>query len=140
MKRVAGFVCLVFVMGCNGSESIELEQTVPVSGIATYEGKPLEGYKVFFSNGDDRTATGLVDYEGHFTLGTNTPGDGAPTGKHRVWLAYEPEVNVEAGKEEEALVLPPSVKIPEKYLNPGTAGLTVEVPEGGLTDHKIELK
>src|SRR5947207_5917383 len=77
------------VAGCGNSSDIE--QTVPVSGIVTYQGRPLEGYQVTFIPEDGhRPAVGVTDAAGKFTLGTNNVGDGAPPGKSKVafvWIA-----------------------------------------------------
>lgn len=142
MWRVLTNACvLACLAGCGGDNDIPFEDTVPVTGIATFQGKPLESYRVYFSNQTNRTASGITGPDGRFTLGTNNQGDGAPVGTHKVWLMYEPNVEVAAGQETpEAAGPPPKVKLPTKYTNPTASGLTVEVPEDGLTDYKLELK
>jgi predicted small lipoprotein YifL len=143
MWRVLIACCvLASLAGCGGGgPDIPLEDTVPVTGTATFQGKPLESYRVYFSNEKNRTASGVTGADGRFVLGTNNQGDGAPVGTHKVWLMYEPNVEVAAGQETpEASGPPPKVKLPAKYSNPTASGLTAEVPAAGLTDYKLDLK
>jgi hypothetical protein len=67
--------------------------------------------------------------------------DGAVVGTHKVGVKWVPTVPGEAGKEDLTKPLPKEpVQLPEKYQNPKTSGIAVEVPPEGLTDYKIELK
>ena len=82
---------------------------------------------------------------GEFTMGTNDAGDGAPPGKHQVAFVWvPPNAAGEAGQEaiiDDPSKLPkPSTKIPAKYGDPETSGVTVEVPPRGLTDLKFDLQ
>lgn len=142
MRREIVLACLTASMlGCGGGTKAVIEETVPVTGIATYQGKPLEDYMVYFSNLSNRTASGIIDAEGRFTLGTNGPGDGAPAGIHKVWFVYSPAVESNAGSEMPDAPQPqPKVKLPAKFSRLEMSGLTVEVPEEGLTDYKLEVK
>jgi len=76
------------------------------------------------------------------TLGTNSPGDGAPIGSHKVSVAFDPEVDtLNAAPAENPSQLPkPSVKVPDKYSSPETSGLTQDVPKAGLKDLKLDLQ
>jgi hypothetical protein len=142
MKRVFFLIpMLTLALGC-GDEAPEgsiVEGIVPVSGTATYQGKPLQDYAIYFSDGKNRPATGMVDAQGHFTLSTNAEGDGAPVGSHKVWLVYSPVVE-ENPEVLDPKIPPPKVKLPAKYTSLEKTDLTVEVPEAGLTDHKLEVK
>ena len=134
---------IVMVMGCDqGPPPI---QTAPVSGIATYQGKPLEEYRVYFfvpGSATQEAATGNVGADGHFTLGVREEGGGAIVGLNEVWLVYDP-VMPEVGPNEPVPMTPPpppKVKIPEKYTSRDTSGITVEVPPEGLENYQLELE
>lgn len=137
--RFIPVVAALSLCGCDG-EGPDAEPTVPVSGVATYQGKPLEGYTIFFGNLSNRAATGGIDADGRFFLGTNAPGDGAPVGLHKIWFSFEPFPQGSAGVPDiNAPRQKPKVEIPRKYLSFRDAGLMVKVPEAGLTDYKLEL-
>src|SRR5689334_12199457 len=86
MFRVVGCGVLLATAGCAGGKF------QPVKGQVVYtDGTPvtgLNGGQVVFrsvgSSGSSLTATGPIDAEGRFTLGTDAPGDGAVVGKHQV--------------------------------------------------------
>jgi hypothetical protein len=130
---------------CGGGREpkYEAEPTVPVSGTITYQGKPLDFYRVYFTPGEGRRhGSGVTDANGKFVLGTNYIDDGGPEGLCKVSAVYVgPPMNVEPGKEGPENQVPPAkVKIPAKFYSPETSDVTQEVPAGGLTDVKIELK
>jgi hypothetical protein len=136
----AGLV-LVFA-GCGSSG--DREKVVPVSGVVTYQGKPLEGYRVTFMPTDGRRpAIGLTDAEGKFALGTNEVGDGAVVGTHKVAFVWAPPVIGEPGQEtvtDNPANLPkPKTRIPDKYTDPEKSGITQEVPSRGISDLRFEL-
>jgi hypothetical protein len=87
---------------------------------------------------------GVTDAEGKFKLGTNDKDDGAPPGTHKVAIMWVPPQSDNPGQEtiidDPALLPKPKVKIPAKYGNPETSGLTQEIPEDGKTDIKIDLQ
>lgn len=139
---------VVFAAGCSRRPGpvAEIEKVVPVEGILTFQGKPLEGYQVTFIPVDGRRpATGVTDASGKFVLGTNRTGDGAPPGKHKVAVVWAgPTSAGEPGAEtviDNPAKLPkPTVQIPSKYAKADSSGLTQEVPPGGIKDLKIDLK
>jgi len=127
-------------MGCSQSPTGEIEPTVPVAGIVTYQGRPLEDYHVTFFPEKGRPAAGRTDATGQFRLGTNQPGDGAVVGKHIATFVYVGPPSTETpGKEEFKPPPPPKVVIPPKYGDPKTSGVIQEVPDGGNTSLLIEL-
>lgn len=135
------------VAGCDSSDQgTVIEKVVPAEGTLTYQGRPLEGYQVTLLPTDGRRpAAGISDAQGHFRLGTNTEGDGAPPGKHPaaiVWIPPRPagEPGQEAIIDNPALLPKPKVKIPEKYGDPKTSGLEIEIPPRGTKELKIDLK
>uniref|UniRef100_A0A7C4LM64 Carboxypeptidase regulatory-like domain-containing protein n=1 Tax=Schlesneria paludicola TaxID=360056 RepID=A0A7C4LM64_9PLAN len=122
----------------------EVLSTVPVSGTLTYQGQPLESYRVtLYPEHGDRASSGLTDAEGKFTLGTNREGDGAPPGRYRVVIAYSPppsgDTTLDLPIEDPSQLPQPKIKIPSKYSSPEKSGLTQEVPRDGLKNWKLDL-
>lgn len=140
---VWGISAVLIAAGCGDSEIIPIE-TAPVTGTATYKGKPLENYRIFFYASGDRAqepATGRIDADGRFSLSVREADDGAIVGKNEIWFAYDPPLPEQVpGMEVPFDIPPPSVKLPEKYLDREQSELTVEVPTEGLRDYKIELQ
>lgn len=149
MRTIEWVTVLCLVTGLTGCGSNEvkptLEKVVPVSGTLTYLGKPLEHHQVSFVPTDGRrAAVGITDAEGKFTLGTNDLADGAPPGKHKVSVTFappSPDDSATGSPIDDPELLPkPKVAIPAKYGNPETSEIVQEVPSGGLTDVKLDLK
>lgn len=144
--RWSWMLCVVAVSGCGGGLNTgDIEAVVPVSGTLTYQGKPLENYQVIFMPSDGRrVATGVADAQGKFTMGTNEAGDGAPPGPCKVAIQFAPPDTSVPGNEmiiDDPSKLPkPKVRIPPKYADPETSGLSQDIPSSGLEDLKIELK
>lgn len=144
IRRLAHFLLWSLIAGCGGSSG-PVAETVPVvtaAGTLTFQGKPLEHYQVMLFPQDGRPAAGMVDAAGKFVLGTNEPGDGAPAGSHRLAVTWvgPPSTDPGQGIMEFTPPPPPKIKIPDKYTNPETSGITVEVPESGSDAIVIELK
>ena len=58
---------------------------LPVKGKVTYKGQPVaKGTIRFEPDGYGRPATGRLQSDGSFVLGTNKEGDGVVAGAHRV--------------------------------------------------------
>ncbi|MEK6262055.1 MAG: hypothetical protein AABP62_25945 [Planctomycetota bacterium] len=145
-SRKAWLLLFVALAGCGGSKSgPEILKTVSVNGTVTYQNQPLESFQVVFTptNGR-RPSMGRTDASGKFALGTNTPGDGATVGSHKVSVAFDPVSEVDSARamppETPADMPKPKVNVPAKFTNPETSETTVEVPAGGLKDYKLELK
>lgn len=135
---------LLSVVGCGDSERGIPDKTVNAEGVLTFQGKPLEDFMVtFHPSGTQRPATGKTDATGRFKLGTNNVGDGAVSGSHKVTAVYvapSPGSNQEAGKEEPTDPPPAKVQIPKKYFTLEATDLTIEIPAGGSSDLKVDLK
>ena len=143
-------LCCCGLLGCGGGGST-LEGTVPVSGIVTQSGAPLEGAAVTFApTGGGRAASGLTDASGEFTMTTLDPGDGAFPGDYQVAITKK-EMSGKEYTEDEANAYynqhqrqPPAPEmknlIDEKYSQAGTSGLTATVPEDGISDLKYEVE
>ncbi|WP_435007166.1 hypothetical protein P12x_004532 [Tundrisphaera lichenicola] len=148
---------LIALLGCSDDG---LDKRYPVSGMVTYQGKPLESGSVTFlpEEGGGRGATGEIT-NGAYSLTTQNPGDGAFPGKYAVTVTSQ-EVDFSAAdadskkKSEKAKVEVSAIpdqasvakayktaksNIPQKYAQISSSGLTFEVkPETNKYD--IELK
>jgi len=127
---VLAFCCA----GCGRRE--DLPQVAPVSGSVTYNGKPVaSGTVTFHPAGGGRPASGQLDADGRFELSTFDRGDGAVLGKHRVTVvAYDASTDPSIAPDSADVYA-----VPEKYTEPETTPLEVEVTEGGNT-MDLELK
>src|SRR5262249_24487766 len=135
------------IAGCSGTVDGR-PKVVPVSGRVLFNGQPLEGAHVTFTNpAAKRSAYGQTDSDGRFTLTTFERNDGAVPGKQQVsvtkvkWTKqHDPNVdrttitNPKAGAPERRWV------IPERYGDVATSGLTAEVMDDGKNDLIVELK
>ena len=142
MRFVLLLVCFsVFFVGC-GPTIIPIV-TAPVEGKATFQGKPLKNYRVFFYCEKDAAhepSTGLVQEDGTFTLTVRKPGDGAIVGTNRVWLTYDPPLPEEIpGMESGAAPPKATVDLPTKFNSADTAQITVEVRKEGLRGYVLNL-
>jgi hypothetical protein len=137
-----GVVCLLLAVGLIGqgcSDGSNLERTVSARGVLTHKGQPLSYYAITLQPAEGhRGAAGETDAQGHFVLGTNSTGDGAPPGKHRVGIAYLGPPGSRPDGQNNFEAPQPKVKLAAKYSSPETSGLTVEVPPTGSNDLKIE--
>ena len=146
------------IAGCTPKNSLD---TVPITGIVTLDGSPVDGANVVFapSGGGGQAATGITGADGRYKLTTLDPNDGALPGKYIVMiskteapptasdLAVKPGMTPEeatkaaydardaAGKANE-----PAYKelLPAKY-NSGAGGLEADVTKGGKTEFNFEL-
>lgn len=131
---MALLACLLAAAGCSGSGPA----LARVSGTVSFEGKALAGATVCFvpdgSKGSlGRMAMGSTGADGRFSLQSFRPGDGAVIGFHRVSIAaMEHEQEAALPSADEIPKPPPPLKsrIPSRYNDPITSGLTAEVKAG----------
>jgi hypothetical protein len=157
--------CLValgalFCAGCTGDDG---PPTVPVTGIVTLNGTPVEGVTVTFipaSEGAGESAVGVTDASGKYSLATRKKDDGAVVGKYKVTMAkYQggaPAAAADASKvhadydisdeyapgydEKAASDAPPAQNLlPPQYANADQSGFTAEVV-AGENKHDFDLK
>lgn len=125
-------VGVALLVGCGSSKYS------PVSGQLVFpDGTPvtgLEGGTVVFEttspDGQLVSASGPIDAQGKFTLGTEAVSDGALPGKHRV-LITPPAVSGD---------VPPPPVIDPKYGAFETSGLEVEVTAGKNESVKLTVE
>lgn len=117
-----GLILLVMA-GCSSSE----EKTYEVRGLVRYtDGKLLREGSVEFERMNAKkpiTATGRIQPDGTFELGTFGLTDGAVAGQHRVVVIAGQN---EASRHERPWLLP-SIKLHPKYRDFKTSGLQFEV-------------
>ncbi|MEY4188395.1 MAG: hypothetical protein RIT02_3429 [Planctomycetota bacterium] len=144
IHKLALALSAVLISGCGGqySPQAEIFKTVSASGVLTFRGKPLAGFIVtLHPAGDQRTASGTTDADGRFTLGTNAHGDGAVAGNHKVSVIWQPPEDDGLGStvEDPKKMPKPPLDIPAKYASPETSEITLEIPESGSSDLKLDL-
>lgn len=97
-----------------------------VKGKVELDGKPLQSGSVTTSVESGRGALGSIT-NGQFELSTYGTNDGAILGKHQV------AVTAREKGEEGPEAKPGKLLVPERYTNPQTSGLTIEVKDGENT-------
>lgn len=131
---------LVALSGCKGPK---IKGLVPVRGIVTYNGEPLEGAAVCFTPKEfqtgDRLATGKTDANGAFEL--RTIGElGILPGEYVVVLikneAIPSKQPPRAGRP-----APQTIKslLPKRYGDPKTTDLNVAVENNGIRDLRLDI-
>ncbi len=105
-RVLASIVCVlaslvVVLTGCGSAGDFP---TAPVSGKVTHNGEPVQGGSITFApvaTGSElevgQPASGAVQQDGTFVLGTQTENDGAVVGRHRVLYSPPPVAPVEGG-------------------------------------------
>jgi hypothetical protein len=132
-------VALVSTPGCGATAA----KVVPVSGVVTFDGKPLANATVLFSpvakageiNAGDGSA-GKTNEQGEYTLTTSRGVPGAQVGKHRVSIS----VLSQAGSSDQrppAGGWPAPIKVPARYNT--ESQLTFDVPAAGTTAANFDL-
>jgi hypothetical protein len=125
----AGIVFCCCALGCSSKPSDHLA-VHPVQGKVLFDGKPIAGALVVLHPQDAGPAQAVrpVAYtkdDGSFAVATYDAGDGAPSGKYVAtveWLVRP------KGTEDEQIVVPN--KLPQRYGNPQSSRLAVEVIAG----------
>lgn len=124
---LAGLALLATCAGCGQSGPA----TAPVKGKVTLDGQPLKTGRVITLPEAGRGANSLIAADGTFELSTFGERDGATLGKHKIGVvAYEATGSGPESGNGRSLV-------PERYNNPETSNLTIDVKAGG--DNFAEL-
>lgn len=146
--RSLTLLLVLSLVGCSGGpeENPNWPKRYPTSGTVSYQGKPVEGAEVTFTNqAGTSTGVGKTDSSGKFHLTTYTEKDGVVAGTQVVSIRRvdvidktPKDVDVSAG----GVAVPPEIKwiIPEKYSIPAKSGLTADVKETGSNDFNFDLK
>lgn len=104
---LAGFLVAICSVGCSDSS----RRTYPVRGIVRFpDGKILRDGSVEFEiigRETPVTATGVIEPDGSFVLGTYELDDGALAGKHRVVVISDYDIG--SGAERPGFIPPPTL-------------------------------
>jgi hypothetical protein len=114
----------------------KLEKTLPVRGTAYLDGSPLVGAQVTFVAEGEKVkrrfrGDALTEADGSFTASTYRPFDGLPAGRYAVTVVQRRPLFTPEGA-------PGPNRLPPRYADVKTSGLTVEVKEG-MAEVKLEL-
>jgi len=144
VAAVASFV----LAGCGGED---YPSTVPVTGVVNYQGKALEGATVTLAPTDQkgRSASGITDAEGKFSVktfyGADHNPEGALPGDYLISVNKVQTVTPPAGMtqwEEQAWFTkqgPPKSFVPAQYTSPERSGLKVTVGKTSPEPLKLDL-
>lgn len=148
---VAGMLLLA---GCGGDEGGDLPATVDASGVVLLDGKAVQGASVVFIPVDpgQYPAFSSTDRNGNFDLKAFEAKGGAVPGKYQVQVSKTVEITedgtpklVDLGPDAAHAEQDPNPKaswenmLPPKYASAATSQITVDIPETGRSDIKIEL-
>lgn len=129
---------LMLCTGCFGQKGLE---TAPVTGVVTYNGKPLPYGRVSFRPQAGSPATGDIQSDGSFSLSTYGNGDGAIVGTHQVSItATEADAGNMAETAANTEMVVPKSLIPKKYTSFSTSEIIAEVVASGENKFTLELK
>jgi hypothetical protein len=155
MKSISGIACLTLiafvVVGCG--KGPKRPDVARVSGVVKFDGKPVEGATITFSNNKSpRIATGMTDASGTYQLTTFSTNDGAIPGEHVVTIskfdqpagtATSPEDYAKMMQGKKGNVAPPGKakgSLPAEYADPGKSGLKRTVVLGESNTFDFDLK
>jgi hypothetical protein len=116
------FLFCIATCGCNRGPD-----TAVVKGVVRLDGKPLTYGTVRFTPKAGRSATGFIESDGSFTLGTFTKTDGAIVGLSRVAVAtfkHSGPPNYDSDRPVR------TSEVPMFYTSPDSSGLTFDVKPG----------
>jgi hypothetical protein len=122
--------------GCGPAESHP--ETVPVQGKVTYKGQPVPRGTVTFQPDAGPPATGEIQADGSYRLGTFGAGDGAILGHHRVMIIANTADPTKIPGSSPGYVAPRDL-VPKTYGQIDTSGLAVDVAKDKTT-YDFDLK
>ena len=147
---VAGVALLA---GCGGGDA-NLPDTVDAAGVVTLDGQPLDNASIVLAPveaGEGKyPAYGSSDEDGGFELKAFEAKDGAVPGSYKVRVVRSIPVTaggdpIDLGEDSEHASegddsdIDYKNDLPEPYADFNNSGLTLEIPEDGSSDLKIEL-
>ena len=141
-RSLWGSLLVVLQMaGCNwGSTS----DTIPVSGVVTLDGQPVEGATVSFHAIEEGkpSAYGRTKADGSFLLQTHAVNDGAVPGEFAVTIQKVHITPDEFEREDPRWKPPPPPEylVPQKYSDRHKSGLTASVVKGENNEFPYDLK
>jgi hypothetical protein len=115
--------------GCGQSPAL-----APVKGKVLLNGKPLNSGSVGTIPSAGRGSHGDIQADGTFELHTYSMHDGALLGKHKVAVAAYQDTGAKGPESGYG-----KLTVPERYTNPESSGLTIDVKEGEVNTPTLEL-
>ncbi len=140
LTPVLTLVALSYFILAGCSQPVSNPGGVSVSGVVTFEGKPLAKGTITFvpeTPGTGGTATGSISSSGYYSLGTAKAGDGAIPARYKVTVV---SLDSEATMDEKGKPIPAKSAIPAKFGNAATSGLTATVEKSGSQTLNFDLK
>jgi len=122
--------------GCGPSE--RHPETVPVQGKVIYKGQPVPRGTITFQPDTGPPATGDIQADGTYRVGTFGPGDGAILGHHRVMIIANTADPTKIPGSSPGYVAPRDL-VPRSYGQVDTSGLAVDVTKD-KTAYDFDLK
>lgn len=148
--RLSFFFLLSLLIGCSSGQdqwTKSRPKVVLVQGTVLYKGAPLADATITFTNKETATtAYARSGADGKFSLTTFNNGDGAAPGKQdvsirKVLLIDKAKKGTDTGASSEIPPLPEERwLIPQKYGNPDTSGLGLDIPDAGNQKLILDLK
>jgi hypothetical protein len=136
LRLLSGPICLFLLTGCGGGPKLPI-----VQGKVTAGDKPLRtGFVIFYpdkarGNDSKEEPRGDIDAEGNYVLYTRLE-KGAASGWYKVAVSAADQIDPKNPYFTNWL-------IPQKYIDPRTSGLAIQVVEGpvpGAYDLKLDAK
>ncbi len=134
-------VATLSVLGCSGDDM--RQPTYPVTGRVTLDGQPLNNATVVFHALDkskfkwEELPQARTDDQGNFKVFTYAVDDGAPAAEYQVGIALLEPVADDGG--DQVKHSRPRIKLPAKYSDPKSSGLSAKVPAQATTLPTFEL-
>lgn len=132
---LAALLC-ASLAGCGGGPNI-----VNVTGRVTRGGQPVKDLTLSFEPESGRPSWGLTDADGRFTLHYSRERDGAVVGKHRVYVAYDPQPadpNAEIARLEGRVELPQDIKAILAKYGRDNSDLTFDIQKAQDLEIKLD--
>ena len=130
MRFIFSFLLLFSVLCCPGCGKPKPDPNrTLISGSVVFKGTPLRAGMITLTSEDspERRMSCIIRPDGTFSV------ENAPKGKVLVGIdtrTFSPEIGGSAELYQ---------KIPVRYADPATSGLSLEIPPGGLKDHVFTL-
>ena len=143
-------VCVAASGGCSQNREDRWTRARPptyrVTGVVTYQGKPVEAAKVVFrtrhaDTSREYAAFGYTDSSGRYSLQTYKPGDGAVAGSQQVTVEKLTWSQPTAASPGVDPLKPVSTShLPDRYASAATSGFTAEVTAKGPNTFSFALE
>jgi hypothetical protein len=133
----SGLLVVLVCIGCGPRANPHFQKTTAVRGKVTFaNGSPVRGGLVTLhpKDGSKAESRGTIDKDGRFTLGTYKVSDGTMAGAYAVTvepIVYDKRGNMRPDR---------SLRIPAKYADPDSSGLTVEIKDEDSQEVTLVLR